>query len=232
VGDRDDGARILVQVALEPRHALGIEVVGRLVEQQHVGLFEQQPAQRDAAPLTARELGDVCIAGRGPQCLHRDLERGVEVPPVARLDDVLELALLLEQLVHLLVRGHLAELHRDFFEARERLLHLGNGLFDVALDVLGFVELRLLTEVADAHALGGPRLADELLVDAGHDPQQGRLAGAVAAEHADLGAGEELQVDALEHLFAAGPDLAQVLHGEDVLVRRHRGTVSVWGGGR
>jgi hypothetical protein len=25
-------------------------VVGRLVEQQHVGLLEQEPAQRDAAP--------------------------------------------------------------------------------------------------------------------------------------------------------------------------------------
>ena len=42
VGDRDDGAVVLVQVALEPRDRLGVEVVGGLVEQQQVGLREQQ----------------------------------------------------------------------------------------------------------------------------------------------------------------------------------------------
>src|SRR3546814_4336029 len=34
-------------------------------------------------------------------------------------------------------------------------------------------------------ALGGPGLAGELPVDAGHDPEQRRLAGAVVPEHAD-----------------------------------------------
>src|SRR5690606_7401506 len=37
VGDRDDGAGVVVEMALEPRHALGVEVVGGLVEQEHVG---------------------------------------------------------------------------------------------------------------------------------------------------------------------------------------------------
>ena len=56
VGDRDDGAGVLGQVLLQPEHALGVEVVGRLVEQQQVGLLQQQLAQRDPAPLTAGEL--------------------------------------------------------------------------------------------------------------------------------------------------------------------------------
>ena len=55
VGDGDDGARVVLQEALEPRHRLGVEVVGRLVEQQQVGRDEQQAAQRDAAPLAAGE---------------------------------------------------------------------------------------------------------------------------------------------------------------------------------
>src|SRR5213083_30759 len=45
VGDRHDRARIFLEEALQPRHRLGIQVVGRLVEQQHVGLGEQQPAE-------------------------------------------------------------------------------------------------------------------------------------------------------------------------------------------
>ena len=58
VGDDHHRAREVAQRALEPGDALGVEVVGRLVEQQQVGLLEQQPAQRDAAPLAARELAD------------------------------------------------------------------------------------------------------------------------------------------------------------------------------
>ncbi len=51
----DDGALVFLEEALEPRHRLGVEVVGRLVEQQQIGRLEQQPAQRDAAALAARQ---------------------------------------------------------------------------------------------------------------------------------------------------------------------------------
>jgi hypothetical protein len=39
VRDGDDGARELLQVLLEPRDGLGVEVVRRLVEEEHVGFF-------------------------------------------------------------------------------------------------------------------------------------------------------------------------------------------------
>ena len=47
----DDGAGIVAQMVLEPGDALGIEMVGRLVEQENVGLGEQQLAERHAALL-------------------------------------------------------------------------------------------------------------------------------------------------------------------------------------
>ena len=50
VGDREDGAVVGREVLLEPQHALGVEVVGGLVEQQQVGL-------RTAAACTARRGG-------------------------------------------------------------------------------------------------------------------------------------------------------------------------------
>ena len=56
VGDGDDGALVVGQVLLEPGDALGVEVVGGLVQQQQIGLLQQQPAQRDAAPLAAGQL--------------------------------------------------------------------------------------------------------------------------------------------------------------------------------
>jgi hypothetical protein len=34
-------------------HGLGVEMVGRLVEQQQLGLFQEQPAERDPAALAA-----------------------------------------------------------------------------------------------------------------------------------------------------------------------------------
>src|SRR6516165_3644546 len=70
VGDDQDRAWIVAQVALEPRHRLGVEMVGRLVEQQKLGLLEEQPAQRDAATLAAGEFGDVGVVGRAAQRVH------------------------------------------------------------------------------------------------------------------------------------------------------------------
>src|SRR5262249_26599500 len=45
VRDRDDRAGVLLEVALEPRHRFRVEVVGGLVEQQQVGLPQEEPAE-------------------------------------------------------------------------------------------------------------------------------------------------------------------------------------------
>ena len=52
---------------------------------------------------------------------------------------------------------------------------IAHAVLDVAADVLGLVELRLLRQVADLEPGRRPRLADDVLVDAGHDPEQGGL---------------------------------------------------------
>jgi hypothetical protein len=55
-------------------------MVRRFVQQQHVGLGQQQPAQRHPAPLTARDVRHVGIARRHPQRFHRQLDGAVEIP--------------------------------------------------------------------------------------------------------------------------------------------------------
>ena len=52
VGDEDDAARELLQVMLQPGDAFGVKVVGRLVQQEHVGLGQKQAGQRDTALFT------------------------------------------------------------------------------------------------------------------------------------------------------------------------------------
>jgi hypothetical protein len=79
------------------------------------------------------------------------------------------------------------------------------------------VEDGLLRQEADREALPEERLAGDVVVDAGHDLEQRRLAGAVVAEHADLRALVEREPDALQELLALRGDLAQVLHGVDEL---------------
>src|SRR5690606_35173001 len=68
-------------------------------------------------------------------------------------------------------------------------------------------------------AVGGAGLALELVVQAGHDLQQGRLTRAVDPDDADLGVVVEAEPDVLEDLLAAGIGLGQALHLEDILLR-------------
>jgi hypothetical protein len=192
MGDDEDRARIFVQVAFEPGDRLRIEVVGGLVEQQKLGLLQEEPAERDPPPLAARELGNVGIVGRAAQRVHRQVDLGIEIPQPLGLDLVLQLG-------HL-VRGLVGIVHRQLVVAVEHRLLGGKPQHHVLAHGLVRIELRLLRQVADAGPLGHPGLAGELLVEPGHDPQQGRLAGAVDTEHADLGVRIERQVDVLQDL--------------------------------
>ena len=228
--DGDDGAGVLGEVLLEPGDRLGVEVVRRLVEEEEVGLLEEDAAERDAAPLAAGDLRDVGVGGRAAEGVHRRLEGPVEVPAVRRLDGVLDPAVLGHDLLHLVVGEALAHLLAQLVEAREELLHRRDGRLDVLEDVLGRVEPRVLREEADARPLGREGLAVELLVDARHDPEQRRLPRAVQAEDADLGAREEGEVDPLQDLPLGRDDLPEVDHRVDVL-RCHGETCRGFGRG-
>ena len=96
-------------------------------------------------------------------------------------------------------------------------------------------ELGRLVAVSRALAPWAPGFAVDLGVDAGHDAQQGRLTGAVEAEHADLGAREERQGDVLEDFPLRRHDLAEPMHGIDVLSHEMTlvplGDVDLQGGG-
>ena len=120
VRHRDDGAGIVLQKALQPCHRFGVEMVGRLVEQQQVRALQQQAAQRDAAALAAGQGRDRRIARRAAQRVHRDLDGAVEFPGVGLVDFFLQFALLGDQRIHLLGREVLGEAGADCLEAVEQ----------------------------------------------------------------------------------------------------------------
>ena len=105
VRDADDRARVLLEVFLEPGDGFRVEMVGRLVEQQHVGLRQQQAAERDAAALAARELRHLGVPGRQAQRVGRDVELALEVVAVDGREESLELPLFRGELVEVRVRA-------------------------------------------------------------------------------------------------------------------------------
>ncbi len=101
---------------------------------------------------------------------------------------------------------------------RSRMSRTGrHTVHDVAHDVLGLVEVGFLLQQTDAEAGRQASLARVPVVDARHDPQQRRLAGAVRAEHTDLGPGIEGQRDVLQHLSVGRMEASDLAHREDEL---------------
>ena len=117
VGDGHDGALVVLEVALEPADRLGVEVVGRLVEQQQVRRAQQQPAQRHAAALAAGELGYVGVGRGQTQRVHGGVELRVQVPGVGRVDALLD--------ARELVRGVVGVVGGELVEAVEQRAGLG-----------------------------------------------------------------------------------------------------------
>ena len=154
MSDGDDGPRVALQVLLEPLHGLGVEMVRGLIEQQDVGLSNEKTAKRDTAALASGEQVDFRIGRRAPERVHRDLELRLDLPPIGGLDLFLELALTLEERVHL-CRGHLlGKSLVDFLVLFEKAEDLLSPFLNDFFDGFAGSELRLLLEITDAIAFG------------------------------------------------------------------------------
>ena len=165
VGDGDEGGAAAGapggQVVGQPGHPLDVEVVGRLVQQEQVGVGHEQLGQREPPPLTAG---------------HRPDQR-LQAPHVGRVDAAEQA---LEHVAHPGVTGP------DVLGRRTE-----HGRADGRLGVQR-VDLRQHAD-GEAADVGHAPLVD--LLPAGQHPQQGGLAAAVAADHADALAGADAERD-------------------------------------
>ncbi|MNO47861.1 hypothetical protein D3C76_381850 [compost metagenome] len=215
VGDRHHGAREVVEEVFQPGDRVGVQVVGRFVQQQHVRSGQQQTTQRHAALLATGEVFDLRVPCRQAQRIGGDFQLTLEVVAVGSLDDGFQLGLLGGQRVEVGVRLGVGGV--DLVQTGLGLFDLANGFFDDIADGGLRVELRLLRQVANVDARHRAGFTFDLGVDARHDAQQGGFTRAVQAEHADLGAGEERQGNVLEDFTLGRNDLADPVHGVDVL---------------
>ena len=191
------GAR-LEEPVLEPVGHERVEVVGGLVEEEHVGPRHQEASEGHTAPLAAGEGAAALVRVGDVQGVESALDQVLDVVASPRLEFLLEDVEAREQLLEL----------RALSARRHGVVHAldpGEGLIaplepaadHVANDRVG-VHLRLLLEVADAPAaLHGHRALVGGL-DPAEDLEQGGLPRAVATDESDAFAVGELEIDALE----------------------------------
>ncbi len=183
VGDQHHAALEAAQQLLEPGDRVQVQVVGGLVEQQHLGHGHQRLRQRDALLHAAGQAADVARAVQ-VQLRQRGVDALLPGPGVQRLDARL-------QRVEVVAR-------RMRLVARAQRLGLGHAFADDVEDAVRRLEQRLLRHVADAQALRHLQQSVVELLQAGQHLQQRGLAGAVAADQAKPLAGLERERRAVE----------------------------------
>ncbi len=91
VRDEEAGAGIARKEVLQPLDRFGVEVVGRLVEDEEIGPGEQRAAERDAALFAAAERADQAIARGRMEIRGERFHALIEHPAIEMLDVIEQL---------------------------------------------------------------------------------------------------------------------------------------------
>ena len=204
MADDDDRRLVVHEEILEPHHRFEIEVVRRFVEQQQVGLREEERGERNAHFPAAREaveraLLHLFVETEAEQNLRGAHRRGIGVDRDQALVDVAEPV------------GVFARLR---FDHQRGALDVGG---EDGVERRGGARGGFLRDIAEARALGHVGAAVIGLEHAGDDADERRLAGAVATDQADATAGRQRRGCAVEDRAAAEA------HGDAVEVEHGRG---------
>ena len=89
---------------LQPCHRFRIEMIGRFIQQKHIRLFEQKPAERNAPPLSAGDDIDRRLRRRTPQSIHSLFQLTVQVPRLQMIDFFLKFGLFFQKFVIVRIR--------------------------------------------------------------------------------------------------------------------------------
>ena len=103
VADEEHGTGVVAQQFFQQFLRVDVQIVGRLVQQQDVGLLYPRLRQRDALFLPAGQIGDFFVF-RQPQLADGLAHQRIEPPAVLRFDLVLQFVQFFDKAVVLLVR--------------------------------------------------------------------------------------------------------------------------------
>ena len=217
--DGNDGSLILLKVLLQPVDRLCIEVVRRFIEQQYVGLLQEQSTESHTTTLATGEVLHRPIGRRTVERSHGTLKLGVHVPCVCGIDDVLQLSLATHQFLHLvgiLVIFRQAKLLIDFVVFSQRIIDVLHAFHHILTNGLRLVKRRILRQIAHAVAWAPHNIALILLVESCYDFQKGGLTGTIKTNNTYLCTIEKAEIDVLKHLFLVLLDgLTHSHHRED-----------------
>ena len=92
MGDQHQGAAEAAQVALQPLDAVGIEVVGGFIEQQHVGIGHQGRSQGEPFAVSAREVTDPSLGVLDAEAIEHLADLLLQAPGLALVHAGIEAA--------------------------------------------------------------------------------------------------------------------------------------------
>ncbi len=210
VGDGDDRAPVGAQPLLQPGHGLVVEVVGGLVEQQQLGLGGEHGGEREPGPLSAGERSE------GPVAVER---AALPEPPQRRLHPPVG-----PGAAPRLVRGEQPGVSVEVAGRGEcglggpdgplQLPYVREGVVDGVPDGGLRGEVQGLGEVPETAGGFDGHVAVVGGLQAGEEPQEGGLPGAVVPDDAEAFAGTDGEGDAVEH--GAEPGAGRVVALGDV----------------
>ena len=197
-------------------------MVGRLVEQEHIGLLEKKTTESHTTALTTGEIGDWPVAGRTTKRTHCTVELGIHIPCVGGINDILHLSLALHQFVHLVGIAIVflkTEFLIDFLIFGKGFIDLLHSFLHILLDCLCLVEGRILRQIANGISRTPYHLALCGLLNTGNDFHQCRFSGTIKTYDTDFRTIEEREVNVLQYLFLIlGNNLGHSHHREDYLL--------------
>ncbi len=223
---QDATARIRLQEVFDPARALGVDMVGRLVQQEHVRLGQQRARQIDPAQLAPRQFPQWAITRRQVQRGGKPVGlRVVDLPHVVKLRAVVDvLELLLKPRAFFRVEiGFRQSFRQGRVFARNRP-QMVRGVFEHLAHGLIQRQRALLAQHRHRRPLPPGHAARAGCLQSGQNAEQGRLARSVPADQPHAFAFVHGQRDPLEHGLRAetfGHALRAEQHLADCRITRH-----------
>jgi hypothetical protein len=203
-------AAILGQERFEPENRVEVEMIGRFVEQKHVGVGHERTREQDAAAPSARQRVDDGIC-RQIEARQHELDALFDSPAVALFEIVLKAAELVQQRR----RAFVCELDRRSVITRDQVAQLAEAVGDHIEDRTSRGEWNVLFERRDAQTRRRPHQAGVRRLLTAHDPKQRGFPRAVASDDRNPFARLDLQGRLIEQ--------RQVSEGERDTIERNQG---------
>ena len=205
VADQDQAAGVRPEESLQPVDARQVEVVGWLVEEQDVGVLEQELGQRHPHHPAAREGADVPLdVGIGEPEPSEDAPRlSLEAVAAQQRESVLQAPILAHQLCDFGVVARLGELRLDVTEPMADPAHRTSARHHLGQHAAAGGIRNVLAQVADDDVLAPNHRAGVRLLLARDDFEEGGLARAIGTDDRDAPPGGDPQRNVAEQVLGA-----------------------------